>query len=119
MPVLDRFRIDDRVAVVTGASSGLGVAFAQALAEAGASVIGIGEYPEHSLDDQLKGWMTHYHRIPNVTDVGALTDAVRWIAARASTIVRLLIRRMNDVAEVNGMLKTSLGEGPFCPARLW
>src|SRR3954470_14476644 len=38
MGVLDRFRLDDRVAVVTGASSGLGVAFAKALAEAGADV---------------------------------------------------------------------------------
>ena len=28
--VLDRFRLDDKVAIVTGASSGLGVAFAKA-----------------------------------------------------------------------------------------
>jgi NAD(P)-dependent dehydrogenase (short-subunit alcohol dehydrogenase family) len=36
--ILDRFRLDGKVAIVTGASSGLGVAFAQALAEAGADV---------------------------------------------------------------------------------
>jgi NAD(P)-dependent dehydrogenase (short-subunit alcohol dehydrogenase family) len=39
--VLDRFRLDGKVALVTGASSGLGVAFVRALAEAGANV-GIG-----------------------------------------------------------------------------
>jgi NAD(P)-dependent dehydrogenase (short-subunit alcohol dehydrogenase family) len=38
MTVLDRFRLDGKVAIVTGASSGLGVRFAQALAEAGADV---------------------------------------------------------------------------------
>jgi NAD(P)-dependent dehydrogenase (short-subunit alcohol dehydrogenase family) len=38
MGVLDRFRLDGRAAIVTGASSGLGVAFARALAEAGADV---------------------------------------------------------------------------------
>lgn len=38
MTVLDAFRLDGRVAVVTGASSGLGVVFAQALAEAGADL---------------------------------------------------------------------------------
>jgi NAD(P)-dependent dehydrogenase (short-subunit alcohol dehydrogenase family) len=36
--VLDMFRLEGKVAVVTGASSGLGVAFAGALAEAGADV---------------------------------------------------------------------------------
>ena len=39
MTILDRFRVDGRVAIVTGASSGLGVGFARALAEAGADVV--------------------------------------------------------------------------------
>jgi NAD(P)-dependent dehydrogenase (short-subunit alcohol dehydrogenase family) len=38
MSVIDRFRLDGKVALVTGASSGLGVAFARGLAEAGADV---------------------------------------------------------------------------------
>jgi 2-deoxy-D-gluconate 3-dehydrogenase len=38
MPVLDRFRLDGRTALVTGASRGLGAAMARALAEAGADV---------------------------------------------------------------------------------
>jgi NAD(P)-dependent dehydrogenase (short-subunit alcohol dehydrogenase family) len=36
--ILDRFRLDGKVALITGASSGLGVAFATGLAEAGADV---------------------------------------------------------------------------------
>ena len=36
--ILDMFRLDGRVAIVTGASSGLGVVFARALAQAGADV---------------------------------------------------------------------------------
>jgi NAD(P)-dependent dehydrogenase (short-subunit alcohol dehydrogenase family) len=39
MTLLDRFRLDGKVAVVTGASSGLGVAFAEGLAGAGADVV--------------------------------------------------------------------------------
>ena len=49
-PILDRFRLDDRVAIVTGASSGLGVAFALALAEAGAHVV-LGARREQRLAD--------------------------------------------------------------------
>src|SRR5579863_1663744 len=37
--VLDRFRLDGKVAIVTGASSGLGVGFADALAQAGADLV--------------------------------------------------------------------------------
>jgi formate-dependent phosphoribosylglycinamide formyltransferase (GAR transformylase) len=53
--------------------------FVRGLAEAGADVTGVGEYPADALDDQLKSWMTHYHHVPNVADAGVLTDAVRWI----------------------------------------
>src|SRR3954471_2177237 len=38
MSLLDRFKLDGKVAVVTGASSGLGVAFAEGLADAGADI---------------------------------------------------------------------------------
>src|ERR1700756_4548303 len=38
MGILDRFSLAGKVAIVTGASAGLGVAIAQALAEAGADV---------------------------------------------------------------------------------
>jgi formate-dependent phosphoribosylglycinamide formyltransferase (GAR transformylase) len=53
--------------------------FVRALAEVGASVIGIGERPGDHLDDELKGWMTHYHQVSTVVDAGILSDAVRWV----------------------------------------
>ncbi|MGO9973275.1 MAG: SDR family NAD(P)-dependent oxidoreductase [Solirubrobacteraceae bacterium] len=51
--ILDRFKLDGKVAVVTGASSGLGIAFAQALAQAGADVA-LGARREDRLGDTQK-----------------------------------------------------------------
>jgi len=51
--------------------------FVRALAEAGATVIGVGEYFADSFDDALKGWLYHYEQVPSVTDVEAVTRAVR------------------------------------------
>ena len=51
--------------------------FARALAEAGATVVGIGEYPADALDDQLTGWLHHYEQVPSVTDAETMTSVVR------------------------------------------
>ncbi|MEV7007900.1 SDR family oxidoreductase [Streptosporangium sp. NPDC051022] len=48
--MLERFRLDGKVAIVTGASSGLGVAFARGLAEAGADVV-VGARREERLEE--------------------------------------------------------------------
>jgi formate-dependent phosphoribosylglycinamide formyltransferase (GAR transformylase) len=53
--------------------------FVRALAEVGASIIGVGERPTDALDEQLTTWMLRYHQVPSVVDVGVMTDAVRWI----------------------------------------
>jgi len=44
--VLNKFRLDNKIALVTGCSSGIGLSMASALAEAGAEIIGV----SHSLD---------------------------------------------------------------------
>ncbi|MCW2855536.1 MAG: hypothetical protein JWR52_1151 [Marmoricola sp.] len=52
MRIADMYRLDGKVAVVTGASSGLGVTFAVALADAGADVV-LGARREDKLEDTV------------------------------------------------------------------
>lgn len=71
--------------------------FVRGLVAAGATVIGIGERPIDNLDGELRDWMLHYHQVGNVTDVGALTDAVRWVQSR------LWVDRLEAAVEAHTM----------------
>ena len=79
MTLLDRFRMDDKVVVITGASSGLGCGFARAFTEAGAHVV-LGARREEQLTalaDELRaaghGVVT---RVTDVADPDACTALV-------------------------------------------
>lgn len=52
--ILDRFMLDGKVAVVTGATRGLGQGMALALAEAGADIVAIGTVPADDTVKQIK-----------------------------------------------------------------
>jgi carbamoylphosphate synthase large subunit len=83
--------------------------FARALAEAGATVIGIGEYPADALDDQLKGWLYHYERVQSVTDVEAMTRAVRWVQDK------LWVDRLEATVEAHIMAAAEVREACTIP----
>ena len=59
MSVIDRFRLDGKLALVTGASQGIGQGMATALAEAGADIIdfsrGHGTAGQDQTRDIVKG----------------------------------------------------------------
>jgi len=83
--------------------------FVRALAEAGATVIGIGEYGAESFDDQLKGWLYHYERVPSVTDVDAMTRAVRWVQDK------LWVDRLEATIEAHTMAAAQVREACTIP----
>jgi formate-dependent phosphoribosylglycinamide formyltransferase (GAR transformylase) len=83
--------------------------FARALAEAGATVIGIGEYGTDVLDDQLKGWLHHYEQVPSVTDVDAMTRAVRWVQDK------LWVDRLEATVEAHTMAAAQVREACTIP----
>jgi NADP-dependent 3-hydroxy acid dehydrogenase YdfG len=77
MTVMDLFRLDDKVVIVTGASSGLGVAFAHCFAEAGADVV-LGARRVEKLERVADSVRSIGHRVHTVaTDVADLEQCQR------------------------------------------
>jgi NAD(P)-dependent dehydrogenase (short-subunit alcohol dehydrogenase family) len=104
MSVIDRFRLDGKVAVVTGASSGLGAAFATGLAEAGADIAICARRAER-LQQTAEQVRAHGRRCHAVTaDVAVPEDCTRVIE--------------ETVAELGGVhvLVNNAGIGTAAPA---
>ena len=53
--------------------------FVRALAEVGATVVGIGETPKDHLSDDLRGYLMHYEHVGSVVDEAAMVHAVRTV----------------------------------------
>jgi 7-alpha-hydroxysteroid dehydrogenase len=93
MSILDRFRVDDHVAIVTGAGRGIGAASAIALAEAGADVV-ISARTEEQLHEtaaaiESLGRKAHVV-VADLNDeaaVRSLADAAREVFGRLDVVV--------------------------------
>ena len=104
MSVLDRFRLDGKVAIVTGASSGLGVAFAHALAEAGADVA-LGARRVERLEDTRRA----------VEERGRRAVAVRTDVAQPEDCAALVDETVQALGRVD-VLVNNAGVGTSVPA---
>jgi NAD(P)-dependent dehydrogenase (short-subunit alcohol dehydrogenase family) len=89
MGILDRFRLDGKVAIVTGATSGLGVAFAEGLADAGADIAICGRRAER-LEDTKAKVEAHGRRCVAVqADVSNPDDCTRLVEQTVSELGRV------------------------------
>jgi 3-oxoacyl-[acyl-carrier protein] reductase len=104
MTTPDMFRLDDKVAIVTGASSGLGVAFAKGLAEAGADVV-LGARRADRLEETAQLVRDAGRRVLTVqTDVADPAQCQALVDAAMAELGHVDVLVNNAGVAVNGML---------------
>lgn len=111
-PVVDRFGLDDKVVIVTGATSGLGVTFAQACAQAGADVVVCGRRAER-LDGTLELIAeAGGHGIAVAADVAREDDCLRIVESTVERFGRVDVL-VNNAGVADHLPATRLAGAEF------
>jgi 2-dehydro-3-deoxy-D-gluconate 5-dehydrogenase len=100
--ILDKFRLDGQVAVVTGGTSGIGKAIAEALAEAGADIAVVSRSPDRGIEGAVRALGRRYlHHAADLTERN-----------QTRNVPSMILKEMGDI----NILVNCAGIGPRFPA---